>query len=103
MSVSECITPDIKRMASRICRNEHLESIYLDYLRFCATKKSMKKMIQSEEILESIDTLIETSLSLFLHEACKMLPIEQLNGEKKAFLEEVTRNINDKYRLHHYF
>lgn len=92
-----------KLLATQVCRNEHLESIFLDYLRYCATKRNLGEILQNEENIQALDFLIDASLALFLNEACKRLPIEQLNGQKQEFLEETSQMINKKYRLEFYF
>ena len=93
----------LKKIAAAACDNPHLEDLFLDYLRLCATEKEMRSIHLSYQTRLSLTLITRCALDAFLVETSRSLPIESLNGQMDDFLDEMKQRVYKKYHLNRYF
>ncbi|MFC2101957.1 hypothetical protein ACFLS7_03090 [Bacteroidota bacterium] len=97
------IDDPIQTLTARICRNEHLEELFLEYLRISASMKKLKKVPLSLTHQKSLELVSQLALDAFLTEANKRYPIQELNGQIPELIKSVSTTLSKKFSLKEYF
>ena len=93
----------IPDLAARICHDEHLESLFLEYLRLSSSMELLKSFSIFPKYKKSLALVCQLALDAFLVESNGKFPIQQLNGQLSALIQEITILLQKRYRLEEYF
>ncbi|MBE0646357.1 MAG: hypothetical protein IH596_01085 [Bacteroidales bacterium] len=93
----------IPSLTAGICRNQHLEGLFLEYLRIGASIDHLKGVQLSPKHIRSLHILRQIALDAFLVEANRRYPIQELNGQIPELIHSVSHLLTKRFRLEEYF